>query len=72
MTRMRRIDADLFSVLSAMIRPRPRHPHSIEACFAESAHVPIPNTQVKTDLKQLMLLFGRAWFIPDMVTVPET
>jgi len=34
MTRIRRIDADIFGFLSAMIRARPRHPRSIDVFFA--------------------------------------
>jgi hypothetical protein len=38
MTRIERIDADPFLVLSAMIRSRPRHQSSIDAFFAMNAN----------------------------------
>jgi hypothetical protein len=38
MTRVERIDADPFLVLSAMIRAHPRHPRSIESFFAANTN----------------------------------
>jgi hypothetical protein len=38
MTRIEQIDADLFLVLSVMIRARPPYPRSIDAFFPASAN----------------------------------
>jgi len=44
MTRIERIGADAFLVLSAMICARPRHPHSIDAFFSRYDSDPLAET----------------------------